>query len=68
MLLLLLPVLPLVVSTMASLVPRPDMAVAFSHLGFNLLMAFLFLPLLGPLQPYLQRLELMLASKFPVQR
>jgi phosphate:Na+ symporter len=68
MLLLLLPVLPLAVSTMASLVPRPDMAVAFAHLGFNLLMALLFLPMLGPLEPHLRRLEHVLMSKFPARR
>ncbi len=64
MLLLLLPVLPLAVSWMASVAPRPDMAVAFAHLGFNLLMALLFLPLLEPLGSYLQRLERVLVSKF----
>ncbi|KAF1715474.1 Na/Pi cotransporter family protein [Pseudoxanthomonas wuyuanensis] len=56
-LVMLLPALPWLARYMAQLIPRPDMAVAVTHLGFNLLMAAIFLPLLGPLEPWLRWLE-----------
>ncbi len=50
-----LPLLPLVVTALAAFEPNPSRAVADFHTGFNLVLAALFLPGLGPFAALLRR-------------
>ena len=50
-----LPLLPAIVPALAALEPNPSRAVADFHTGFNLVLAVLFLPALGPFAALLRR-------------
>ena len=50
-----LPLLPAIVTALAALEPNPSRAVADFHTGFNLVLAVLFLPALGPFAALLRR-------------